>query len=129
MKRSETNVLSKGIWSLAGNLRRLWWKSSSSSYIVNSICYIIICIQYIWRSPRKSGLTPETTEIRIVCYAIIQVFQSFVGLTHSYLQVYIYHTSLQRLWVSFIFILVLFICKLRGNSSIDVLITIKLRVN
>ena len=30
--------------------------------------------QLIWTPPRKSGLTPETTEARIVCYAIIQTY-------------------------------------------------------
>ena len=36
-----------------------------------------------WRPPRKSGLTPETSETRIVYYAIIQTPLQFSELTHS----------------------------------------------
>ena len=44
----------------------------------------------IWRLPRKIRLTPETTEARIVCYAIIQAFRLYLGLTHSSLEASIY---------------------------------------
>ena len=34
-------------------------------------------INYIWRPPRKSGLTPEITKARIVRYAIIRALRYF----------------------------------------------------
>ena len=52
-------------------------------------CIILLCHGFkhssncIWRHPRKSGLTPKTTKVMVVRYAIIQSPQCFSELTHS----------------------------------------------
>ena len=64
-------------------------KSWVSSQNIRKV-YLSLFIEYTnyinWKPPRKSGLTTETTEARILCYAIIQGSRLFLELTHSSLE-------------------------------------------
>ena len=69
------NPLFLGGTNYINNLFKTFIKKVKRFNSVNSL--------YNWKPMRKSGLTPKTTKVRVIRYAIIQSPQWFLGLTHS----------------------------------------------
>ena len=75
--------------------------------------------------PRKKGLTPKTTEVRVVCFAIIQAHQYFSELAYSSLKASISRTKYKCIFSIFNYreydLWILFILKYTINYSTNLL--------